>query len=97
MRDDALSGLPWGSVNLVHVVSRGHAAESKRSSGRNTYTGDDSSNLSSHSYSLASHGRAVPQPVSYGVGGVGDDRVMEDNSPYLYGIGLPPMPAFFTQ
>lgn len=99
MRDDTLSGLPWGSLNLVHVVSRGHEAESKRSSGRNTHTGDDSSNPSSNSYSLASYGRAVPQPVSYGVGVgvVGDDQVMEDNSPYLYGIGSPPMPAFFTQ
>ncbi|OAA77400.1 hypothetical protein LEL_04223 [Akanthomyces lecanii RCEF 1005] len=96
VRDDTLSGLPWGSVNLVHVVSRGHEAESKRSSGRNTYTGDDSSNPSSNSYSLASYGQAVPQPVNYGVG-VGEDQVMEDNSPYLYGIGSPPMPAFFTQ
>ncbi|ATY66813.1 hypothetical protein A9K55_000930 [Cordyceps militaris] len=91
--DDTLNGLPWGSVNLGHVVSRGHEAESKRSSGRNTYTGDDSSNPSSNNYSLAPYGRTVPQPFGYG--GAAEDQGMDD-SPYLYGIGSPPMPAFFT-
>ncbi|TQV99078.1 hypothetical protein V2A60_004572 [Cordyceps javanica] len=99
--DDTLSGLPWGSVNLGHVVSRGHEAESKRSSGRNTHTGDDSSNPSSNSYSLASYGRAIPHPINYGVGvgvgvGVGENQVVDD-SPYLYGMGSPLMPQFFTQ
>ncbi|KAM3467830.1 hypothetical protein MY5147_008532 [Beauveria neobassiana] len=101
--DGALSGLPWGSVNLGHVVSRGHEAESKRSSsGRNTYNGDASSNRSSNkssnnninNYTLASYGQVAAQPVSYGVAAEG--QVMED-SPYFYGIGPPLMPAFFTQ
>ncbi|KAM3481234.1 hypothetical protein MY8738_004586 [Beauveria namnaoensis] len=107
--DGALSGLPWGSVNLGHVVSRGHEAESKRSSsGRNTYNGDASSNQSSNkssssnninNYTLASYGQVAAQPVSYGVAAAAtaaDGQVMED-SPYFYGIGPPLMPAFFTQ
>ncbi|KAK8141043.1 hypothetical protein G3M48_000960 [Beauveria asiatica] len=107
--DGALSGLPWGSVNLGHVVSRGHEAESKRSSsGRNTYNGDASSNQSSnnsnnhnnnnHNYTLPSYGQVAAQPISYGVGAAAaaEGQVMED-SPYFYGIGPPLMPAFFTQ
>ncbi|KAM3516075.1 hypothetical protein MY11210_000357 [Beauveria gryllotalpidicola] len=101
--DGALSGLPWGSVNLGHVVSRGHEAESKRSSsGRNTYNGDassnQSSNQSSNNYTLASYGQVAAQPISYGApaAAAGEGQVMED-SPYLYGIGPPLMPAFFTQ
>ena len=39
--EDNLSGLPWGSVNLSLVVARGHQAEGRRSSGRNTLNGDD--------------------------------------------------------
>ncbi|KAM3456448.1 hypothetical protein MY3296_001727 [Beauveria thailandica] len=109
--DGALSGLPWGGVNLGHVVSRGHEAESKRSSsGRNTYNGDASSNQSSnnsnnhnnnnHNYILPSYGQVAAQPISYGVGAAAaaaaEGQVMED-SPYFYGIGPPLMPAFFTQ
>ncbi|KAJ3491808.1 hypothetical protein NLG97_g5529 [Lecanicillium saksenae] len=96
MGDNTLSGLPWGSVNLGHVVSRGHEAESKRSSGRNTYTGDDSSNPSSNNYCLTPYGQPVPPHINYGSGVGGEDQAMDD-SPYLYGIGSPPMPAFFTQ
>ncbi|KAJ6787584.1 hypothetical protein PWT90_00667 [Aphanocladium album] len=95
MGDNTVSGLPWGSVNLGHVVSRGHEAESKRSSGRNTYNGDDSSNPSSNNYSLTSYAQPLHPHINYG-NSVGDDQVVDD-SPYLYGIGSPPMPAFFTQ
>ncbi|OAA45288.1 basic leucine zipper transcription factor domain-containing protein [Beauveria brongniartii RCEF 3172] len=108
--DGALSGLPWGSVNLGHVVSRGHEAESKRSSsGRNTYNGDASSNQSSnnnnnssnnHDYTLSSYGQVAAQPISYGAANAAaaaaEGQVVED-SPYFYGIGPPLMPAFFTQ
>ncbi|OAA71571.1 hypothetical protein ISF_02122 [Cordyceps fumosorosea ARSEF 2679] len=99
----APSGLPWGGVHLGHVVARGHEAESRR--GRHTHAGDDSSNPSSNGYSLtaASYGGGGGQPVmpqvvvGYGAvgGGGGEDQVMDD-SPYLYCIGSPPMPAFFT-
>ena len=43
--DDELSGLPWGSLSLKHVVSRGHAKEessrrgSRRDDGRSHYGG----------------------------------------------------------
>lgn len=32
-----VSGLPWGSFSMRHVVSRGHEAESRRNSGRGEY------------------------------------------------------------
>ncbi|KAI0471994.1 hypothetical protein GGR56DRAFT_101504 [Xylariaceae sp. FL0804] len=33
-----LSGLPWGSINMRHVVARGHERESQRGSGRDDHT-----------------------------------------------------------
>ncbi|KAH8714949.1 hypothetical protein HC256_003824 [Beauveria bassiana] len=106
MGDGTVSGLPWGSVSLGHVVSRGHEAESKRSSsGRNTYNGDASSNRSSNkssnnninNYTLASYGQVAAQPVSYGVAAAASEGQVMEDSPYFYGIGPPLMPAFFTQ
>jgi hypothetical protein len=41
--EDDLSGLPWGSVNLKHVISRGHDNESKRSGGGADGLRDDGS------------------------------------------------------
>lgn len=93
MGDGTLSGLPWGSVNLGHVVSKGLEAESKRSSGRNTYAGDDSSNPSSNSYCLSPYNEGFNKHLNYG-SSVGEDQAMED-SPYLCGIGSPPVPSFF--
>lgn len=48
-----VSGLPWGSFSMRHVVSRGHEAESRRSSGRGEYIRED----------------ARYQPAQYGGGG----------------------------
>ncbi|CAI4210488.1 unnamed protein product [Parascedosporium putredinis] len=36
-----VSGLPWGTFSMRHVVSRGHEAESRRSSGRDDYLRED--------------------------------------------------------
>ena len=39
--DHEVSGLPWGTFSMSHVVSRGHEAESRRSSGRGEYIRED--------------------------------------------------------
>lgn len=39
--ENEVSGLPWGSFSMRHVVSRGHEAESRRSSGRGEYIRED--------------------------------------------------------
>lgn len=91
--DSSLSGLPWGGVNLGHVVSRGHEAESKRSSERNTCAGDDSSNPSSNNYCISSQGQRIQQAMIY----AGNENRMMKDSPYLYGIGSPPLPQFTLQ
>ncbi|SPO00718.1 uncharacterized protein DNG_03466 [Cephalotrichum gorgonifer] len=36
-----VSGLPWGTFSMRHVVSRGHEAASRRSSGRGDYIRED--------------------------------------------------------
>ncbi|ROW06055.1 hypothetical protein VMCG_04693 [Cytospora schulzeri] len=47
MGDDQLSGVPWGGLNLQHMVAMGHESESRRGSRRETsdqydYAGADS-------------------------------------------------------
>ncbi|KAF7553638.1 hypothetical protein G7046_g7045 [Stylonectria norvegica] len=77
--EQELSGLPWGSVNLRHVLSRGHEAESRRSSGRDTYVGEDglTSGHSSNSYE-----QDWARAQSYGGSSGGDEAYYND--PYLY-------------
>ncbi|PFH60519.1 hypothetical protein XA68_10833 [Ophiocordyceps unilateralis] len=85
--DNELSGLPWGSMSLGLVVSRGHEAESLRSSGRGTYVGDESY-ASPHSHfamPLASELpelSELPQTASYG-SSIGEDVFFDDAS-YVY-------------
>ncbi|KAK5993196.1 hypothetical protein PT974_06624 [Cladobotryum mycophilum] len=81
-----LSGLPWGGVNLCHFIARGHEAESRRSSGRGTYTGDES--LGSGNYSI-SYGTGMHQSPSYGSSGPDDGFF--DETPYVYD------PSFISQ
>lgn len=95
MGDVKLSGLPWGSMNLGHVVTKGLEAESKRSSGHNTYAGDDSSNPSSNNYSLSPCVQGISQPVNYVYSSL-EDQVMEE-PPLLYAIGSPSLPSFLVQ
>ncbi|PTB62801.1 basic leucine zipper transcription factor domain-containing protein [Trichoderma citrinoviride] len=73
-----LSGLPWGSVSLSHIVARGHEAESRKSSGRGTYLEDS---FASNNYS-PSFSSDVRQTASYGSSGV-DDSYRGENQ-YVY-------------
>ena len=75
------SGLPWGSVNLNHVLSRGHDAESRRSgSGHGTYVSDEG-------YSIAAYGsvhqQSYAQTPGYGSSGVGE-KSYYDQAAYTY-------------
>ncbi|KAH6606347.1 basic leucine zipper transcription factor domain-containing [Trichoderma cornu-damae] len=73
-----LSGLPWGSVSLSHIVARGHEAESRKSSGRDTYLDD---NFVSKNYS-PSLGSDVRQTASYCSSGAND--ICLDDNLYVY-------------
>ncbi|PNP55135.1 hypothetical protein THARTR1_04824 [Trichoderma harzianum] len=72
------SGLPWGSVSLSHIVSRGHEAESRKSSGQGTYL-EDSFVARNYSSSFSSE---VRQTASYSSGGANDGYV--DENTYVY-------------
>lgn len=76
-----LSGLPWGSLNLSHVVSRGHDVESRRSSGRGTYVGDEGYHLGSYPHQ---YGQGYPQTTSYGSSAAGEETFY-DEAAYTYG------------
>ncbi|KAL6871694.1 basic leucine zipper transcription factor domain-containing protein [Trichoderma longibrachiatum] len=73
-----LSGLPWGSVSLSHIVARGHEVESRKSSGRGTYLEDS---FASQNYSSSYHS-GVRQTTSYGSSGVNDSY--GDENQYVY-------------
>ncbi|QYT05880.1 BZIP domain-containing protein [Trichoderma simmonsii] len=72
------SGLPWGSVSLSHIVSRGHEAESRKSSGQGTYL-EDSFAARNYSSSFSSDVRQTP---SYSSGGANDGYL--DENTYAY-------------
>lgn len=83
-----LSGLPWGCVSLSHVVSLGHDAESRRSSGPG-YVGDE---MPSAGYHPQAYGQGFPQTASYGSSGA-EDAFYDDGS-YVYDPTLvPPFPS----
>ncbi|KAM5342694.1 hypothetical protein ACJ41O_013660 [Fusarium nematophilum] len=79
------SGLPWGSVNIGHFVTRGQEAESRRSSGRGTYSGDDGFATATYGAS-PSYGAQWAQPASYGGSSGGDEMYYDDS--YLYDPNL---------
>jgi len=72
------SGLPWGSLNLSLVVSRGHEAESRRSSGRGTYVGDDGLPAGPNANA---YGQDFAQTASYGSSG-GDEAFYDESFIY---------------
>ncbi|WYZ38948.1 hypothetical protein EsH8_III_000862 [Colletotrichum jinshuiense] len=79
--EEAEDGLPWGSINFNHVVTRGHEYESRRGSGREDYGREDSSqyaNAYGTNYTGGYH-----QPRSYGSSG-GEEYYYEGQSPYYY-------------
>jgi hypothetical protein len=77
-----LSGLPWGSVNLSHVVLRGHDAESRRSgSGRGTTSlGDDRYSATAYTNS---YNQSYAQAPSYEGRAAGDESFY-DQAAYMY-------------
>ncbi|KAF4978693.1 hypothetical protein FZEAL_4962 [Fusarium zealandicum] len=75
------AGLPWGSVNIGHIMARGQEAESRRSSGRGTYSGDDGFAIATYGGS-PSYGTQWAQPRSYGGSSGGDEMYYDDA--YLY-------------
>ncbi|OAA52021.1 hypothetical protein NOR_00614 [Metarhizium rileyi] len=82
------SGLPWGSVSWGLVVSRGHEAQSRRSSGRGTYIGDDP--YSGPHYVAYGHG--IHQTASYGSSGA--EETYYDDTSYAYDpMGIQVYPA----
>ncbi|KAL2212008.1 hypothetical protein CC79DRAFT_1318039 [Sarocladium strictum] len=77
-----LSGLPWGSVNLSHVVLRGHDAESRRSgSGQGTTSlGDDRYSATAYTNS---YNQSYAQAPSYEGRAAGDESFY-DQAAYMY-------------
>lgn len=71
-----LSGLPWGSFSMSHVVSRGHESESRRGSAR-----DENVDSRLYDYEQFSDNQ---QAASYGSRDSGDFPSFEDPS-YFYG------------
>lgn len=82
--DPELSGLPWGSVNWNLFISRGHEGQSRRSSARGTYVGDDPYSTSHY----VTYGHGLDQAASHG-SSVGEELLYEDTN-YAYApIGMP--------
>ncbi|KFA60918.1 hypothetical protein S40285_05787 [Stachybotrys chlorohalonatus IBT 40285] len=81
--DYEISGLPWGSVNIGHVVSRGHEVESRRSSGRRTHAGEDSYSAGYYGYG---YGQGINHAGSYGSSG-GEEMYYDDGT-YAYDQGM---------
>jgi hypothetical protein len=69
-------------MSLSHIVTRGHEAESRKSSGRGTYL-DDSFISKNYSPSFSSDMR---QTASYGSSGANDTYL--DDNPYIYDASI---------
>jgi hypothetical protein len=87
-----LSGLPWGGMNIQHVVARGHnAASSQRSSQRGSRRESDGmlpvdDSLQYYSPPYGS-GLDYDQAASYDgqdTGSTGDDKYFDAQSPLAY-------------
>ncbi|KAI0012859.1 hypothetical protein F4779DRAFT_614299 [Xylariaceae sp. FL0662B] len=77
-----LSGLPWGSISMRHVVARGHESESRRGSRGDDYVQDDAAQY--HAQSGYYHHQQ--QTASYGSrdSSGGDDQLYEDQTSAYY-------------
>ena len=74
--DHEVSGLPWGTFSMSHVVSRGHEAASRRSSGRGEYIREDARY---HTVAYADHGAYPPvSPFQKHHGRLGGSSTGED-------------------
>ncbi|OHE95886.1 hypothetical protein CORC01_08738 [Colletotrichum orchidophilum] len=76
--EGAESGLPWGSINMNHVITRGHEHESRRGSGRDDYVREDPYYTTNYGNSYT---EAFQPPASYGSSG-GEDYYYGGDSPY---------------
>ncbi|CAH0024100.1 unnamed protein product, partial [Clonostachys rhizophaga] len=84
--DSELSGLPWGSVNMTHVLKKTHDSGGLRSSRREqTYTGDEA--YRSRYYNMP-YGQGFQQSPSYGSSST-EDAYLDDQT-YVYSPVLPP-------
>ncbi|KAI1377397.1 hypothetical protein F4677DRAFT_56309 [Hypoxylon crocopeplum] len=85
-----LSGLPWGSLSMKHVIARGHETESRRSGGSGgdhtqDYTQDDTQQY--YATSATSSPYQQHQTVNFGSSthsSGGDDYSYQDMSSYYY-------------
>ncbi|KAI0852232.1 hypothetical protein F5Y00DRAFT_258643 [Daldinia vernicosa] len=91
-----LSGLPWGSLSMTHVLARGYETESRRSGGssnrdcegdnNNSYTNDTRQDDAAQYYAVSSPYQQY-QTVSYGSrtnSSESDDFAYQDLPPYYY-------------
>ncbi|KAI1342241.1 hypothetical protein F5Y15DRAFT_413506 [Xylariaceae sp. FL0016] len=76
---DDVSGLPWGSINIRHVVTRGHESQSRRGSGKDNYSHADS-----QYYTHSGYYTTQQNASSYGSRDSGDDRYHDDQTAYYY-------------
>lgn len=76
--DTELSGLPWGNVNWGVAIIRGHEDQSPRSSGNNTFVGDDQ--YSGPQYIAYGHG--LFKTPTYSSSG-GEEAYYQDSN-YVY-------------
>ncbi|KAJ3486483.1 hypothetical protein NLG97_g6604 [Lecanicillium saksenae] len=92
--DVALSGLPWGSVSLGCILTRGLAAGSGSSSERQTCIDGDNnfSRISSGNCSLVAPYAQDSDPLAGYKIGIGKHQITE-RSTYLYNFNSPPMSA----
>ncbi|KAI0977362.1 hypothetical protein F4678DRAFT_11287 [Xylaria arbuscula] len=83
--DEELSGLPWGGINMMHVVARGHESESRRGTARDNQAQDVSQYYNIHSghYDSSSHQQQTASWGSQGSSG-GDDRYQDQQYYYDY-------------
>ncbi|KAI2473731.1 hypothetical protein F4781DRAFT_937 [Annulohypoxylon bovei var. microspora] len=80
-----LSGLPWGSMSMKHVLAMGYETESRRSGG----SGGDNAQPETPQYCTTSGSYQQYQTASYGEStnsSRGDDFSYQDISPYYYDI-----------
>jgi hypothetical protein len=80
--EEDLSGLPWGSFNMRHVVSKGHATASHQGSR------PESDPRPGDSQYLAPYTGGYTHVSSFDAGSSGDDRYYDD-SPYYYDYDAP--------
>ncbi|KAL2165679.1 hypothetical protein VTG60DRAFT_4041 [Thermothelomyces hinnuleus] len=94
--DCDLSGLPWGDINMQHVVARGHASASSGHQTHSHYSGYSGENRRDSELSTGSHptaasavatgsmGTPLTQPVDL------VDQALYSMNPYRYAVAAVP-------